>query len=147
MKKIILILLCFFLLGFDRRIQTIDDIVYYYKTPKEIASWIRKNIWYRKDIDKWGVRDYWQTSEETLTIDKDKGERTGDCEDFAILARDCLYLIDINAELFIFRKTKTLSHAVCIFEYNNKWCYIDLGDYCETRAKSKDELKQIIRRK
>jgi Bacterial transglutaminase-like cysteine proteinase BTLCP len=44
-----------------------------------IRDWVAYNIDYVPDEEQWGVDDYWQTSEETLSL------RTGDCEDFAIL--------------------------------------------------------------
>ena len=44
----------------------------------DIRNWVADNIAYKSDGERSG-RDYWQTSEETLSY------RTGDCEDFSIL--------------------------------------------------------------
>ncbi len=44
-----------------------------------IRDWVAANIEYKSDEEQWGVEEYWQTPEETLSL------RTGDCEDFAIL--------------------------------------------------------------
>jgi predicted transglutaminase-like cysteine proteinase len=45
----------------------------------EIRDWVATNIQYVSDQERWGVDEYWQTPEETLSL------RTGDCEDFAVL--------------------------------------------------------------
>ncbi|HJX68828.1 MAG TPA: transglutaminase-like domain-containing protein, partial [Dehalococcoidia bacterium] len=44
-----------------------------------IRDWVAANIDYVSDEEQWGVEEYWQTPEETLSL------QTGDCEDFAIL--------------------------------------------------------------
>ena len=44
-----------------------------------IRDWVAANIEYKSDEEQWGVEEYWQTAEETLSL------HTGDCEDFAIL--------------------------------------------------------------
>lgn len=44
-----------------------------------IRDWVAVNIDYVSDEERWGVLEYWQTPEETLSL------HTGDCEDFAIL--------------------------------------------------------------
>jgi len=44
-----------------------------------IRDWVAANIKYKTDKEQWGVAEYWQTPEDTLSL------RTGDCEDFATL--------------------------------------------------------------
>jgi hypothetical protein len=55
-----------------------------------IRDWVAYNIDYVLDEEQWGVDDYWQTPEETLSL------RTGDCEDFAILLCTLLRAYGIN---------------------------------------------------
>jgi hypothetical protein len=57
-----------------------------------IRDWVAINIDYMSDEEQWGVDDYWQTPEETLSL------RTGDCEDFAILLCTLLRAYGIDAE-------------------------------------------------
>jgi len=57
-----------------------------------IRDWVAYNIDYVSDEEKWGVTDYWQTSEETLS------SRTGDCEDFAILLCTLLRAYGIDSQ-------------------------------------------------
>ena len=45
----------------------------------DIRDWVADNITYVSDEERWGVSEYWQTPEETLSL------RSGDCEDFATL--------------------------------------------------------------
>jgi len=45
----------------------------------DIRDWVADNIEYKIDEEQWGVDEYWQTPEETLSL------YSGDCEDFAIL--------------------------------------------------------------
>ena len=58
----------------------------------DIRDWVADNIEYMPDEEQWGVDDYWQTSEETLSLG------TGDCEDFAILLCTLLRAYGIDAE-------------------------------------------------
>ena len=57
-----------------------------------IRDWVAINIYYMSDEEQWGIDDYWQTPEETLSLD------TGDCEDFAILLCTLLRAYGIDAE-------------------------------------------------
>lgn len=64
-------------------------------TQEAILEWVSDNIVYKEDMDTWGVGDYWQTPEETIVL------RTGDCEDFTILAMALLYSIEVYSELVL----------------------------------------------
>ena len=57
-----------------------------------IRDWVAANIEYKTDEEQWGVDEYWQTPEETLSL------RTGDCEDFAILLCTLLRAYGIDEE-------------------------------------------------
>jgi len=57
-----------------------------------IREWVAANIDYMSDEERWGIEEYWQTPEETLSL------RTGDCEDFAILLCTLLRAYGIDEE-------------------------------------------------
>jgi len=57
-----------------------------------IRDWVAANVEYKTDEEQWGVDDYWQTPEETLSL------HTGDCEDFAILLCTLLRAYGIDEE-------------------------------------------------
>jgi predicted transglutaminase-like cysteine proteinase len=57
-----------------------------------IRDWVAANIEYKSDEEQWGVEEYWQTPEETLSL------CTGDCEDFAILLCTLLRAYGIGEE-------------------------------------------------
>ncbi len=57
-----------------------------------IRDWVAINIDYMSDEERWGVEDYWQTPEETLSY------TTGDCEDFSNLLCSLLRAYGIDAE-------------------------------------------------
>jgi len=57
-----------------------------------IRDWVAVNIDYVSDEEQWGVEEYWQTPEETLSL------CTGDCEDFAILFCTLLRAYGIDEE-------------------------------------------------
>jgi predicted transglutaminase-like cysteine proteinase len=57
-----------------------------------VRDWVAANIEYRTDEEQWGVDEYWQTPEETLSL------RTGDCEDFALLLCTLLRAYGIGEE-------------------------------------------------
>lgn len=83
----------------DYRAEPIVDIVdmtmekYGLYSEISILDWVSENIKYEKDWENWGVPEYWQTPEQTLT----KG--TGDCEDYCILAQEMLMRIGVCSTL------------------------------------------------
>jgi predicted transglutaminase-like cysteine proteinase len=57
-----------------------------------IRDWVAANIEYKTDEEQWGVDEYWQTPDETLSL------KSGDCEDFAILLCTLLRAYGIGKE-------------------------------------------------
>jgi len=50
-----------------------------YENVKALYYWVAYNVRYMRDIDRWGVEEYWQLPATTINLG------TGDCEDQAIL--------------------------------------------------------------
>lgn len=72
-----------------------------------------------KDLDVWGIEEYWQTPEETYSL------KTGDCEDFCLLFMYILknkFKPKFNSELIIIDRN---------IEYHAIVYIIDLDQYIE----------------
>jgi len=75
-------------------------------TPGELASWLSSEFSYRMEI-----LDDWQKPGETVS------SRTGDCEDFAMLAASFLSRQGIKNDLIIVRfRDLPMSHAICMWQ-------------------------------
>lgn len=71
-----------------------------------ILRWVSDNIEYERDYENWVVPEYWQTPEQTLT------KRTGDCEDYCILAQEMLRRIGVESEIVVVYTENDNLHAV-----------------------------------
>lgn len=85
-----------------------------------LSLWLTQNIRYTKDLS---IQDDWKTSEQTIR------NRKGDCEDFAVLAYDCLkYMGTVNIiKILCVYPVKGAGHAVCAFMDGQKWRYYTNG--------------------
>ena len=119
--------------GCEVPVLTVDQLVKKYKTVDRICKWIESNIEYKSDSEVWGVGDYWQTAEETLRL------KTGDCEDFAILAYECLKSLGIEAKL-IDIKTNKRGHVICVFKRGGLWSYFSSGGLKDYRTENYRDL-------
>jgi len=81
--------------GLEKPMLLDYNMPYIRGTQEDILEWVSDNITYKEDLDTWGVGDYWQTPEETMIL------RTGDCEDFTVLAMALLYSVGIYSELVL----------------------------------------------
>jgi len=103
---------------------TVGELAELCDTPEKLSAWLRRNIRYVTDKEKHGVKDHWQTAGETLR------DRTGDCDDFAILARAVLRLQGYNAKLLSvtqwvgYRRDLKKSHMVCAVEIEGVYWHI-----------------------
>jgi predicted transglutaminase-like cysteine proteinase len=91
-----------------------------------ISLWVYANITYLSDNNI--TSDYWQTPEETLL------NRTGDCEDFAILIIGIAYSqLNIKMSLILMKTEDNQSgHAVACYDNNIYEFYpINYVQYCE----------------
>jgi hypothetical protein len=112
--------------------QSIDEVAKYCSTPKEIGTWLKFYLTYTPD-----PKDIWQSAEETFQTKK------GDCEDYAILAKEILKRKGIDSQVihFIFTLDGVIKgHAVCAFKENGKYNYISTSGY---QASQVDDLKGV----
>jgi len=61
----------------------------------DVIGWVSQHIVYKTDWEAWGYPDYWQTPSQTYT------KRTGDCEDFALLAMYLMHTAGIDSHLVL----------------------------------------------
>jgi len=87
-------------------------------SPERLSAWLRRNIYYKTDVETHGVRDYWQHPEWTLR------NREGDCEDFAWLAYEVLKKQGYSPELISVTHSNGNTHAVCAFFANLSWYHM-----------------------
>ena len=102
-------------------------------SPKRLWWWMFQYLKYIKDITKHEVVELWQTSEETLEY------RTGDCEDYAILAYDVLK--ELNPHIIVVaEQLARYGHAVCTFKWSGYWYHISNWGLKKTAAKTFEEV-------
>ncbi|MBI3316522.1 MAG: transglutaminase-like cysteine peptidase [Candidatus Omnitrophica bacterium] len=97
---------------------TLRDLSFELTTPQDIARYIWKNFLYEDDQRLFGVRDRWQSPEELL-----KNKR-GDCEDFALFAREVLRLQGYHTFLLNLYGDR-YAHTLCIYKENGKYRALD----------------------
>ena len=97
--------------------KTVDALAKQVKTPWQLSVFLWHRIWYKSDKDVHGLPDHWQKAEETLQ------RRTGDCEDFSILAKAVLDIWGYETKIIVVCNPKE-AHAVCAFRYKDKWYHI-----------------------
>jgi len=104
--------------------QTISEIIPPLNSPKEISDWLSKNFTYVGEMP-----DYWQNAQETLD------KKTGDCEDFAILAQAILKKLHIPSQILIikFQGINQL-HAICVFKNGEYYSFFSNQELIDTKS-------------
>lgn len=100
--------------------KSIVELLSKIDNPRSMAIWIGQHITYVSDEVKHNLKDYWQSPGETFK------DRTGDCEDFSVLAYHILYQLGFTPHILgVWGKRKVgdnvLGHAVCAFKWNGDW--------------------------
>jgi predicted transglutaminase-like cysteine proteinase len=112
--------------------KTIDELTAKCKTPSDISTWMWNHITYKTDKAKHGVKEYWQTAEETFN------SRSGDCEDFSVLAKKVLdshgFLCYILC-VWGLKNGDVQGHAVCAVYWKNRWYHVSNWGCKRTSAK------------
>jgi hypothetical protein len=88
---------------------SLDALAREYTTPAAIGRWLRTEFRFVRDRDQFGVVERWQSPEEFLAV------RRGDCEDFALLARELLARNGVEAFVFSLFGGDGYAHTVCAF--------------------------------
>ena len=98
-------------LCFAQSLESASSLIH---TPHELGVWLASEFRYQGEIP-----DYWQSAEETLNL------KTGDCEDFAILAQAVLKNLGTDSDIMVikFRGLKQ-THAICMFKINGFYSFI-----------------------
>jgi len=74
---------------------------------ESINKWVYFNISYMSDMSKWGMPEYWQPPHVTLE------DRTGDCEDHAILFMYLVYYyFDVKCPMLVLEVYEGGFHAI-----------------------------------
>lgn len=79
-------------------------------TPDQLAGFLKKNLVFQEDLALFGEVDYWQSPEEVIARGR------GDCEDYALLARDLLIRAGKQAFIFSLYGEGGYAHTVCVFK-------------------------------
>lgn len=93
---------------------------------RQAVSWMKKNVTWMKDTDKWNMTDKWQTPQETMV------DKTGDCEDGALLLYVLLRANGISDDELFIIASPVVGGGHCYLswisdedavEYVIDWCY------------------------
>jgi hypothetical protein len=90
-------------------IVSLDDLASQYTTPRTVTKLLKQQFTFTKDEDLFGVIERWQTPSEFVA------RRAGDCEDYALLARELLTRNGIESYVFSLFGTNGYAHTVCIY--------------------------------
>jgi len=100
---------------------------------EDYIHWLKENIKYESD----NGRDCWSMPEDTLR------KKYGDCEDYAFLNAAFLSVFGYNPEVLAVTKPDGI-HAICVFEDNGYYCWIDNADLRRSSAQSMVEFSKYI---
>lgn len=100
---------------------------------EDYARWLQKNIRYKEDK----AEDHWSTPEETLK------NRCGDCEDYAFFNEAVLRVLGYQPKVLTMGGIG-FHHAICVFEENGRYAWIDNAELKRTTAESMLEFAQYL---
>ncbi|MFC1590459.1 transglutaminase-like domain-containing protein [Candidatus Omnitrophota bacterium] len=114
----------------------------YINSFEDYVKWMQKNIGYQRDGDS----DIWSSPEETLE------RKYGDCEDFAFLNAAVLRIFGYRAKVLVMAMLPEVKavgsakgdHAICVFEKNGRYYWLDNHELKETRISSFGEFAKFI---
>ncbi len=106
-------------------------------TPESLVRFLQQQMTFEEDLRLFGEMDYWQTPEEFL------GRRSGDCEDYALLAQAVLQRSGVEAFVFSLYGEDNYAHAVCVFTEKGRYHVINQDRLLRLEAGS---LKEVAAR-
>ena len=95
---------------------------------------MRRHFRYESDRTRFGVEDRWQSPEELLA------SQQGDCEDFALFAREILKSQGVKA-FIVNVYGRGFGHSVCVFQKGGRYHVIDGSS---SQAYDATDLKEIF---
>ena len=99
-------------------------------TPKAVSAFLKQTFKFQRDQDIFGEVERWQSPQEFLA------RKTGDCEDYALLARDLLVRNGIEAYVFSLFGDEGYAHTVCVFVEDGRYNVINQDKIRHYRAKT-----------
>jgi len=119
--------------------QPLHELARTHTTPKAIAKFLRQEFTFARDEVLFGMEDRWQTPEEFLA------RRTGDCEDYALLARELLRRNGIEAYVFSLIGQAGYAHTVAVYrDARGRYNVINQDRLRVYRAKSLEAVASAL---
>ena len=112
----------------------LEGIARAYPTPERLALFLRGNLTFQEDVRLFRQPDYWQDSEEFLRRGR------GDCEDYALLARDLLRLQGFEAFVLSLYGEAGYAHTVCVYVEKGRYNAVNQDRLIRAEAGSIPEL-------
>ena len=113
----------------------LDQLARTYTTPKAIAAFLHHGFTFQRDEELFGEADRWQAPEEFVA------RKTGDCEDYALLARALMRRNGIEAYVFSVFGKEGYAHTVCVFmDARGRYHVIDGDTLRNLHVKSLDAV-------
>jgi hypothetical protein len=99
---------------------------------KDLNTWGYQNIDYVSDKNKMGVKEFWQTPDETFA------DLSGDCDDFSIFYCHILAMLGYEPILLAVSSQSKGGHAVCVVYDSqiHKNIHISNWGYYQTNART-----------
>lgn len=112
----------------------LESVARAYPSPEQLAHFLQSHMVFQEDLSLFGQVDYWQGPEEALARGR------GDCEDYALLARDLLIRQGKEAFLFSLYGEPGYAHTVCVFVEDGRYSVLNQDRLIRYRASSLEEL-------
>lgn len=117
----------------------LDQLAATYHTPGAIATFLREAFRFQRDEDLFGEVDRWQSPEEFLQ------RKTGDCEDYALLAQALLQRNGIESYVFSLFGAEGYAHTVSVFvDEDGRYNVLNEGKLRRYRANSLEAVAAEI---
>jgi predicted transglutaminase-like cysteine proteinase len=106
------------------------------RTIEQYADWVSGNIRFKKDL----YSDTW------LAPDRLIRKGYGDCEDMAFLSRSVLRSMGHKPRVIAYKRAGWRQwHAICVFERQGRYCYMDNARLKKTGASSFEEFLGLLK--
>jgi transglutaminase-like putative cysteine protease len=125
--------------GHGPALPPLDQLAATYQTPGAIATFLREEFRFQRDEDLFGEVDRWQSPEEFLQ------RRTGDCEDYALLAQALLQRNGVEEFVFSLFGEEGYAHTVSVYrDEDGRYNVINEGKLRRYHAKTLEAVAAEI---